>query len=1730
MGREKDRRVKGNLQPAGSSRAADLLASGTSFGFPAAVDAPAFGASGDWELNNAAAEVKVLFKRLSKRDNTTRVKALEDLSTYVAEAEVESVNEFLPAWPKTYNRLSTDADRRVREMTGNVHLALVNKVRKQLAPHLKELIGSWLCATHDPHKEVARLAQTSFQIAFPSKRIDVLAFCQSDILRFVVDNLMHQTPETMSDPRFTSSEDMKSRYARVVSSALLMLASLIEQLPGETLDKEAATYDELYENSKFWKLASDELFPIRKAFYAFIKIASQERPEIVSSRLETISVVFPGRAFSDKEISNHGELWEALLVFTSTFPEAWILASKRKLMMPKLYSFLRSGASGSASVVYPSLLPLIAHLPREILLNSEFQQEFLSSLWAGLDAVSNDKAASSHLIVSYLECIFFLLIQCRTEASLSNQETFLIEVDMFRSITAYLYPNKAVPHTLLESTSQYIVKIGLNPQIGATAIQQLTRKLAKTVEESLGLVESGTAINAEQVSSSAPDLLESIFRQASKTEIPNTVQTCLSDLVVDLFTKAMARMADDEYLVNLAVFTRKLSESFPKLLFNTTKIKQTLLHFAVVKLHKLAENGHKAVPHMLDIVVMYISQLSSGENDTFQKCWNSVMKVIFSLQGVEKGASLSSVLKEVHQAHLQHSFNLGDAALDAYIRDLMSNGLGDGDQIAGQDVEDILAVALMCNEEQALLTPETRGSILQMFQSTLTSFAKEYLYNASEPSDHSDAHAGARKVSSICHIIDKMLAGQPQQMSVFSSVAPDVLTLASVSPIENNHLASETADPAEAKLVRDLSRTHKSASSLWTRMTGIAARDPDTLASTVKTVSSHWTMLMRDPYYCGGLDSLTQQIQSILTLAGPDQNARAHALQSLFQDQVSWREESAAYTGGEITLSILDPILSTSSPVRLCTEVKDLHGLTKYARLTAVAAKIVSNVGIEVLGAAEDGSSGFGWVLTELLRMRVVCDHAEKLQIESPWGPDAHDISEETRQTIGVVLNQVIDVTPERHNLEWHQNLAHLIKGSGMEETTGEERADILSAAVASAFASVGSGSDYRKVLSLLFSKIFKSENIPSACADVWLDLAVEGANGELAGAVAAVMVPSLLSITRAESRQNIVSQLLNQIRAFADCESAIASAAGPLSVLNAVLGLYESKDDMQWGSDSVALTTLLPSNKAVELLRRVRGWYERDGAIVSADDRFRLDNEVAILVEGIIQQIDVGINLGGFVVALCKYWIHSADIATPAGQVILYRSLNVYSALLDAQHAYADTYGIFEGIKSETQLDILNLFVADGFKETKHIPLPRVRLHMLLADITARTPEDMLLRRDPFSELFDMIYMPSAEVQVTVYGLLRRLIAEHVQAASLRIEMKAAKISNAEDNNGQEVVVVPSQDDQLPAPLVTTLSRDVPKWDLEEADHSLATGTLSADPARNDMLGYLLSAMALFDHIGDATFDLKSTYISHVRNLNIVPQLLEHIFTVFGVGRSRSPFDLARWDIDHYDVTGFDETSPVAFPLLAAHVYWKCLRNVPSLVRIWWAECKNRQLTIAVESYTERFFSPLLIRTEVDIVQQADPSAIEDLVIKVSKSGNEVTASYTVEDATLEMVIRLPTTFPLRQVDVDSGVGAAAAGGRAAGISEARWRAWLLSASAVIASQNGSIADAVKLYSKNISLHFKGVEDCAICYSVIGVIDRTLPTKQCKTCKHKFHASCLFKWFRTSNQSTCPLCRQPTF
>jgi hypothetical protein len=191
-----------------------------------------------------------------------------------------------------------------------------------------------------------------------------------------------------------------------------------------------------------------------------------------------------------------------------------------------------------------------------------------------------------------------------------------------------------------------------------------------------------------------------------------------------------------------------------------------------------------------------------------------------------------------------------------------------------------------------------------------------------------------------------------------------------------------------------------------------------------------------------------------------------------------------------------------------------------------------------------------------------------------------------------------------------------------------------------------------------------------------------------------------------------------------------------------------------------------------------------------------------------------------------------------------------------------------------------------------------------------------------------------------------------------------------------------------------------------------------------------------------------------------------------------------------------FDVEAPPSLALFAAHVYYRALLAIPSLVRAWLEACKDRNLHSAVSTYTAQHFSPVIIAAE--LAQVRDPVTLAELAddaftAKVAATAHEVTATYTVDEKALELTLKLPTDWPLHGIEVRDH--------KRVGVAEDKWRAWILGVQKIIWSsvsrgfsglwhmcsqvlQNGTIVDGLTLFKKNVSLHFEGMVECAICYS----------------------------------------------
>ncbi|KAJ7543989.1 hypothetical protein O6H91_09G060900 [Diphasiastrum complanatum] len=204
---------------------------------------------------------------------------------------------------------------------------------------------------------------------------------------------------------------------------------------------------------------------------------------------------------------------------------------------------------------------------------------------------------------------------------------------------------------------------------------------------------------------------------------------------------------------------------------------------------------------------------------------------------------------------------------------------------------------------------------------------------------------------------------------------------------------------------------------------------------------------------------------------------------------------------------------------------------------------------------------------------------------------------------------------------------------------------------------------------------------------------------------------------------------------------------------------------------------------------------------------------------------------------------------------------------------------------------------------------------------------------------------------------------------------------------------------------------------------------------------------------------------------------------------------------------------------ILSGAIYGLMLKVLPACVRIWFTGLRDRSSASAIESFTSSCCSPELLAEEFFKVQAVTVTD-ENLSIRANHSTREVTALYKKEEAGMDIVIKLPACYPLRAVEVECT--------RRMGISENRLRKWILSMAAFLRNQNGAVAEAILVWKRNVDREFEGVEECPICYSIIHTSNHSLPRLACRTCKHKFHPACLYKWFSTSHKSTCPLCQTP--
>uniref|UniRef100_A0A671QU41 E3 ubiquitin-protein ligase listerin n=1 Tax=Sinocyclocheilus anshuiensis TaxID=1608454 RepID=A0A671QU41_9TELE len=411
------------IQPSSSGRAADLLAreNGVAPGFvgfgvstssdPGYVPA----VQGAEEIDNLVdADFRMVLRKLSKRDAVTKLKAVQEFGAMCQERQPDVVKGVLPYWPRIYCRISMDHDRRVREATQQAFEQLVLKVKRNLAPYLKSIMGHWLISQCDTYSPAASAASAAFQAAFPlNKQPEAISFCKDEVLNVLQDNLLKETADTLSDPQSVPEEEREAKYIRLLTCSLLALKRLLNILPDQDRELLKERLTQLITQGKFWKYSKHKTPQIRGAFFELIATMCADAPQLIQAEAaRACSAVL--LSIDDTDPVVLPPLWEAVLHILSCIDNCWTHVSARKGVMPKLWVLLKEGGQGLATSLHPNLLPFISKLPAEVTQpNLEFSRTFLTSVIQGLssDRATSSPSESAAIIFATMECLRFIILQ-----------------------------------------------------------------------------------------------------------------------------------------------------------------------------------------------------------------------------------------------------------------------------------------------------------------------------------------------------------------------------------------------------------------------------------------------------------------------------------------------------------------------------------------------------------------------------------------------------------------------------------------------------------------------------------------------------------------------------------------------------------------------------------------------------------------------------------------------------------------------------------------------------------------------------------------------------------------------------------------------------------------------------------------------------------------------------------------------------------------------------------------------------------------------------------------------------------------------------------------------------------------------------------------------------------------------------------------------------------------------
>ncbi|KAF2821605.1 RING zinc finger protein-like protein [Ophiobolus disseminans] len=1553
------------------------------------------------------ASVKVYFKNLSKRDSTTKAKALEDIQAHVLREPVEE--GVLEAWVKVYPRTSIDNAKAVRQNAHLLHGQIAASSGKRIAKYMPQSVAAWLCGLYDSDRSVVEATQSSLRQVFntPEKIQNIRKAYQQPILEYCRDAIDKESVTTLSDERTVSPDDAQSKYSRVISACIALLGSLLANLQREELSKHEAEYEGLLGDKKLWDFAIHDDASIRRSLHRFLKTCLVKEPDAVAANLENISKSYLSVALNSDQTNSVYDYLDALVALTSSHPAVWTEHYKSKTAVDRrLRQFLKKGSQYGTRNFWPRLVELFRAIPAEALPgNAADATELLTALQGGIVRKEEPKHNYEAAYGAYLDIVALIDARLPTE-----DRSKLLQEMVLPLLTQYLRPSVETSQWTIPSHAASLLPRALSVEGMPAALtenwpgyaQQLFDAIKTSApEQSKDYEKSQTAVaqhatrfailQQQALGTDAFASVQPVFAQASESVVAEAL-----DVVKNRNGKPFGAAAAIAAILN---------HNAP--LLASTEAQQQIDIFLREDLQDLLSSPSST--YLVDILY------ANSGSPTFKDVWSGALKAI--LREAESTARTKTLDAFLASSRIPADFDLAasDTDLQAFVRASVR------ESVEGSREWDSFNRVLQSPAK--ILAPETTEDILAYLTQSLT-ISRHAPYSLQ----------GLRQIVRSNPSLLKEFVTTPQGSKLLQG-----LLLASESP---NDEVAQSATSVNASIQTLLSSGSETKQSIFelihqglreATQTSVSVETLVDLAKQSVKTGQDWKMLKNvlpsvDDWDLALAPFLSTAPKSSLAITNPlggavylvDQNLAPSKSTSRDADGYSAAYRTTQYVTKLLKESDLFPINSIPLEIR---EV--------YLRNIALTIQLADdNVGLS-------GANGL-WAVynadTESDAITLISD-AQQF------------VTQELRRLSSLLLS-----TSDEALLSWATDLLGRVE------------------------ATPSAGAYY--------------------AARAYSVLIVDAV--DMAGWRTA-QNPQLQEALKAMRKTKAIFPLLGFLNALADPLTASKSCERMCNEIIADLtGLDKPNDGLP---QFIQLNTLLAQEgitssiakqRLVFFVKHVVPWLQHTD--VALPVKAELCRALTTLLP--IMSDMYGDHWTNILNSLSAGWASTQELEENESGMdspipYVHASLKLYAQLRSLTRLEEPNDDLLDAWKETEQAvanGLINLLKhAQHFPDEFHQPLKMVN------DVLARQIAKVSLKHlESTEELFPLLYVESQPVQQTAFDILHKQIPEAQEQISIDAALEKTTA-------------------RLPEELLSLIIDAPTVAALAEANFERSVPL----PLR----GYLLSWLLVFDHLEHASFKVKNDYVDHVKEGEYLPGLLNFTFDFLGHAHNR-PVDVSKFDVTTYE----PDVEPPRRDLhwLLTHLYFLCLKHVPSLTKSWFIDCKSRATVVTLEPWTEKHISPPVIAAALQSVSTwSDQNLASDpdspFTVKVSPRAREITASYLVDDQTMRMRLSLPPAFPLSSAHIE--------GLQRVAVSEQKWQSWLRTSLGAITIFNGSLIDSLTTFKRNVEGALKGQTECAICYSIVGA-DRKLPDKRCQTCRNSFHGGCLFRWFRSSGSSSCPLCR----